>query len=268
MLTHNLGLELALAANAAYLQPGVGDGEVITSSYATARLIDAADGALIIALQGSAAPKTRRGRDDWLSNLGKHFVACSDGRPGLEHAGFARTSGSVLDPIIMRVDSGRPLYLTGHSKGGAEATRVAAVLHVLGYNVQGGATFASPRIFNGEAAAWFNAHLPAWWRYSYQSDWIPRVFKVGGFAGPTCGGLLCGLGRFFARATPRSTYKHAGRLWWEDGSQWRNDAGLVRRLGAFAFARSWPLVGDSAADHSIGRYIKAISDGIAAGDLE
>jgi len=79
--------------------------------------------------------------------------------PGVEvHHGFLR----ALDPVVARIDSlvgDRPVWICGHSLGGALATLYAARCMVLGRPVAGVVTMGQPRVGTASFARWYQERL-------------------------------------------------------------------------------------------------------------
>lgn len=74
--------------------------------------------------------------------------------PGLVHHGFLNELSAVLHPVLRQLESWkgttRPLVITGHSQGAAEAGLAVPVFAALGYQIQSAWTFAAPRAGNAE----------------------------------------------------------------------------------------------------------------------
>ena len=68
---------------------------------------------------------------------------------GLVHDGFLGEVKAVQDQIVAILQTqggvGRPVLVTGHSQGGAEAALATRALAVAGFNVEATYTFAAPR---------------------------------------------------------------------------------------------------------------------------
>lgn len=63
------------------------------------------------------------------------------------HAGFLKSTRSIADTIVKDLTRAKPLYITGHSLGGAMACVFAAACKATyGFNVNGLVTFGSPRV--------------------------------------------------------------------------------------------------------------------------
>ena len=201
--------------------------------------------ARVIAFRGTACLR------DWLTDLDCKL------RPmvydGLRvHEGFRAAAGSIRERVAGAVGWWKgPVFLTGHSLGGALAQLVAWWLEVNDHPVQGVYTFGSPRVGNGE---WARSYAKSWvqlydlplsrrtYRVVLEEDIVPRV-----------PGVLMG-------------YRHAGREYFLPSiGSGRLDPPLWLKLVSDAWGtyRDWRR-GRVAqlADHGLSRYLEALgSDG-------
>lgn len=93
---------------------------------------------------------------------------------GWVHRGFRKALGEVFGQISGLAGSGRALWLTGHSLGGALAILAAARLP----NVQGVYTFGSPSVGNST----FVDNLPVRpFRFVHADDIVPRILSFNSF---------------------------------------------------------------------------------------
>lgn len=108
---------------------------------------------------------------------------------GKIHSGFATAYLSVMDDIVERVRALRdkklrPVFLTGHSLGGALATLCSLDLWVK-LNISRReifvSTFGSPRIGNAYFAAVYREVVPLHWRIVVDPDMIARLPRGGGY---------------------------------------------------------------------------------------
>jgi predicted lipase len=85
----------------------------------------------------------------WLTNLDYAQVEQAGGT-GRVHRGYARELDAVADRLAAmardHAAGGKPLYLTGHSAGGALATLAARRLHEAGVPVRAAVVFSAPRV--------------------------------------------------------------------------------------------------------------------------
>lgn len=179
---------------------------------------------------------------DWLGNFRAiQTPFCLNGRryPGLVHQGFLHELQQVWDPICEQVkslDNRKPLYVTGHSQGGAIAVLLMAALVAEGIPVSGCYTFAAPRLGDpalAMALAEQNIH-----RVEFSCDIVPHVPRelptvvrtaiakrlsqkgwLGKMLDRVSGAdvLSRQLLRFFARIES-AAYSPVGRLTWIEGN--------------------------------------------------
>lgn len=151
-------------------------------------LIARASEGLILAFRGTfpiTGPNTLQAILDWLNDANALLVR-EPGLPGLVHQGFRNSLNNLLPLFKARLLAraaaapGMPLYITGHSKGGAIAFLAAmlcrAALQQAGANnpvfVR---TFAAARAGDQGFADGFNAAFPQTLRYEYADDIVPHV---------------------------------------------------------------------------------------------
>jgi hypothetical protein len=103
------------------------------------------------------------------------------------HKGFA-TAYSAIGPQLLRSiqklhdQNPRPIYLTGHSLGGALATLCSLDLVLrLGINRRNivVSTFGSPRVGNHSFAKFYNENIPIHWRIVVGPDVVTKLPKFG-----------------------------------------------------------------------------------------
>lgn len=106
---------------------------------------------------------------------------------GKIHKGFATAYMSVMDEVVGRVralrhQKMRPVFLTGHSLGGALATICSLDLWVK-LNISRReifvSTFGSPRVGNAYFAAVYKEVVPLHWRIVVDPDMIAKLPRVG-----------------------------------------------------------------------------------------
>ncbi len=189
---------------------------------------------------GNADLKTVLG--GWTTNLD---YALADLGGYRVHRGFAREVDAVMRSLReAALDHGaekKPLYITGHSAGGALATLAARRLHELGVPVRGAVVFSSPRVGDRAFAGSFPVPLV---RVERRHDVVPHLPLPPSLA-YAAGKLV--VDRFLdrlelsGRVPGASGYKladteyvHAGELFYDDG----RDAlyrvppgGYLRRFG-------------------------------------
>jgi triacylglycerol lipase len=86
-----------------------------------------------------------------------------DPAPGAYHRGFVKALDEVFWQIYSKVQFNhtKPLYVTGHSLGGALAVMFAARLQAMDtpHNLVGVVTYGAPRVANIKAARWIDQEL-------------------------------------------------------------------------------------------------------------
>jgi hypothetical protein len=98
--------------------------------------------------------------------------------PGKVHEGFWRSLQSLWPVLVPEVKKqmtgGKPLYITGHSKGGGMANLAAMQLAVQERIHATVCTFAGPHPGNAAFAAAYNQTITST-RYEYADDIVPHV---------------------------------------------------------------------------------------------
>ena len=97
---------------------------------------------------------------------------------GLVHEGFLQelsaVQSRVVDILLSRGGRSRPVYITGHSQGGAEAALATRALLAGGFPVVATYTFAAPRAGNMDFVKTIPATLPVH-RIEFGDDIVPHV---------------------------------------------------------------------------------------------
>ena len=142
----------------------------------------------------TAPHKARESLDDWLNNfrvapvpfalsveqLGADYPVTTnkDDLGGLVHAGFLSelraVQATVVAELLAHGGRSRPVYVTGHSQGGAEAALATRALLAGGFPVVATYTFAAPRAGNAEFVASVPQTLPVH-RIEFGDDLVPHV---------------------------------------------------------------------------------------------
>jgi predicted lipase len=93
---------------------------------------------------------------------------------GWAHAGFLRGARRLVDPCVEAIPQDRPVYICGHSKGGAEALLLGALLASIGYDIVSISTYGAPKasIGSGVENALAGAHV---FRYVNGHDIVPSL---------------------------------------------------------------------------------------------
>lgn len=152
------------------------------------------DDALVVAFRGSEAPNTLDGLKDWLLTNANNYLILPEGQSGTDfaaasvgarfHRGFLDALAMVWGPLFAAVDQAqkakeRPLWVTGHSLGGAIALLAAWRLHRNFLAVHEIVTFGAPMIGNDAAAKAFEQEFSGKiYRYVDLEDVVPHLPSV------------------------------------------------------------------------------------------
>jgi Lipase (class 3) len=166
----------------------------------------------------------RRTIQAWLANL--DFAQVEE-RGGMVHRGYARELDGVNDLLHeMARDhaiGGKPVYVTGHSAGGALATLAARRLHDAGAQVRAAVVFSAPRVGDRRFAATYPVPLL---RIEHRHDLIPHLPLPPSLARILGRGVIDPLIEAVDWLSPllagarvgRTEYVHAGQLLYDDGA--------------------------------------------------
>lgn len=146
---------------------------------------------MVVAFRGTETPDTLEGLKDWLLTDAANLLIVPEGRLGTDlaaagvaakfHQGFVNAIASVWDPLFAAVDAerkkqDRPLWLTGHSLGGALALLAAWLFQRKFVAVHQVYTFGGPMIGNKDACAAIDRELPGKiFRYVNAGDPVPLL---------------------------------------------------------------------------------------------
>jgi hypothetical protein len=152
------------------------------------------DQALVVAFRGSQAPTTLDGLKDWLLTNANNYLILPEGRSGTDfaaagvgarfHRGFLEALEMVWQPLSAKVDQAlkakdRPLWVTGHSLGGALALLSAWRFQRNFLPVCQVITFGAPMIGNEAASKAFEQEFPGKiHRYVDIADVVPLLPSV------------------------------------------------------------------------------------------
>ncbi len=153
---------------------------------------------IVIAFRGSESLFTLDGFRDWLLTNARNFLILPEGLIGTDfaaagvgarfHSGFMKALSDIWEPLFERIDrefssNERPIWVTGHSLGGAIALLCGWRLHQHFINVHQICTFGAPMIGNDAAAAAFHREFPEKvYRYVDIGDIVPRLPTVSLFS--------------------------------------------------------------------------------------
>ncbi len=149
---------------------------------------------IVAAFRGSEAPDSIDGFKDWLLTNANNFLILPEGRIGTDfaaagvgarfHRGFMSALADIWGPMFAALDgamskSERPLWITGHSLGGAVALLSAWRLQQQFVSVHEIYTFGAPMIGNELAAQAFEKQFPGKiFRFVDDLDVVPLLPTV------------------------------------------------------------------------------------------
>lgn len=149
---------------------------------------------ILVAFRGSECPTSLDGFKDWLLTNASNYLILPEGRIGTDfaaagvgarfHRGFMTALDAIWTPLFAAVDEAmrraeRPLWVTGHSLGGALALLAAWRFERNFLTVDEVVTFGAPMIGNEAAAAAFEkAFAKKISRYVNFEDPVPLLPSV------------------------------------------------------------------------------------------
>jgi hypothetical protein len=194
---------LCEASALAYLPEEHGRERFATELGLSARLITAGntqawlgvdDANIVVAFRGTESPATLDGLKDILLTDAMNLLVVPEGRFGHDlsaagvgarfHKGFVDALATIWDPLVAGVvvetkRRDRPLWLTGHSLGGALAVLAAWLFKRQFISVHEVCTFGAPMIGNKAACAAFNREFAGRIiRYVNGRDPVPNLPTV------------------------------------------------------------------------------------------
>ena len=189
-------LFLAQACNLAYFDAPGGVDRFRDELGLEARLISVGntqvyvaqnDKVLVVAFRGSQAPNTLDGLKDWLLTNANNYLILPEGQIGTDfaaagvgarfHRGFMEALHEIWEPLLATVaeameSNDRPLWVTGHSLGGALALLAAWRLQRNFITVHEVVTFGAPMIGNEAAAR------------AFEQEFAGKIFRYVNFEDP------------------------------------------------------------------------------------
>lgn len=191
---------LALACELAYLPEEAGRQAFREQLGMEARLISVGntqayvagnDEHLLVAFRGTESPTSLEGIKDWLLTDAGNLLMLPEGQLGTDlaaagvgarfHQGFVNALAAVWDPVLAAVQEEmargkRPLWLTGHSLGGALALLAAWLFRRRFLRVHQVYTYGAPMVGNEEVARAYDRELGGRiFRFVNLLDPIPRL---------------------------------------------------------------------------------------------
>ena len=194
---------LATACELAYLPADQGEVEFKSKLDLNAELISCDNtqvyvgengSSIVAAFRGSESPTSIDGFKDWLLTNAKNFLIVPEGRMGTDfsaagvgakfHQGFIEALAEIWTPLLTAIKTAvganrRPVWVTGHSLGGALAQLAAWRLHRNFIPVHQLYTFGAPMIGNDLAAEAFQRTFPnKIFRFVDTRDLVPKLPTV------------------------------------------------------------------------------------------
>jgi hypothetical protein len=166
--------------------PGAQNGFASGTDLTNAGYVGETATEIIVALRGTlplslTSPDKRQAILDWLNDADAVPVPF-DSSPGLVHKGFLgalNTLWGAMGPAVTAASAAsplRPIYVTGHSKGGAmaqlAAVRIKAALPTTPVSVT---TFAAARPGDAAFQAHYNQLITHSIRFEYRDDVVPHL---------------------------------------------------------------------------------------------
>jgi hypothetical protein len=149
------------------------------------------DDHIVVAFRGTEAPTSIEGLKDWLLTDANNYLILPEGRIGTDfaaagvgarfHRGFMTALSDIWDPVCSAVEEElkkkeRPLWLTGHSLGGALALLAAWRFLRKTMDVYRVYTFGGPMVGNEAAVKAFDKELEGKvYRFVHGPDIVPKL---------------------------------------------------------------------------------------------
>jgi len=194
---------LAIASDLAYLPPAEAAEGFRTLLGLEARLIckdntqayvATNDDHILVAFRGTEAPTNIEGLKDWLLTDAVNLLIVPEGRLGTDfaaagvgakfHQGFINALAEIWEPLFEAVEAerkkrDRPLWLTGHSLGGALALLAGWLFKRKFVPVHQIYTYGGPMVGNVDATQALDRELPdRIFRYVNSTDPVPKLPTV------------------------------------------------------------------------------------------
>ena len=170
--------DILFSKNVAFQPPG----PIVINNTGTERinacLVGRNTNGIIVAFRGTLPADTYDGFADWVEDLFAEPLPCH-GFPGKVHSGFCADINALFPAVLAAVKSldpiSTPVYVTGHSKGGALASLCAYLLSQAGIRVRQVVTFASPKTGDSGFQAGYQQVIRNQIRYENYGDLVPLV---------------------------------------------------------------------------------------------
>lgn len=149
------------------------------------------DNHIVVAFRGTEAPTSLEGLKDWLLTDANNFLILPEGRMGTDfaaagvgarfHRGFMTALADIWESVYAAVEAElkkkeRPLWVTGHSLGGALALLASWRFLRKSTDVYRIYTFGAPMVGNDLAVRAFDRELEGKvYRYVHGPDIVPKL---------------------------------------------------------------------------------------------
>jgi hypothetical protein len=181
-------------------------------------LVGTTDQGVVLAFRGTVPPNIRNQESmlDWISDLTDNPIA-APGILGKVHEGFWQGLSSLWEPMVKEIKQqmnaggkALPLYITGHSKGGAMSSLAALRLKVEeDINPAAVYTYAAAHPGDTTFASQYQLEIPNHIRYEYGNDIVPHIVPDAAFIDAIA--HIPELGKFF-KGMETWDYTHVGTL--------------------------------------------------------
>lgn len=188
-------------------------------------LVGSTDQGVVLAFRGTIPPNIHSQQSvlDWIGDLTDNPISAA-GIPGNVHEGFWQALTALWDPLVQEVkrqmyanSTFLPLYITGHSKGGALASLAALRLKLqAGIMPTGVYTFAAPHPGDSTFAKQYQLEIPNHIRYEFGNDIVPHVVPDSAFIHAVS--KIPEIGKYF-KGMESWDYTHVGTLQFVDWDQ-------------------------------------------------
>ncbi|PSB20985.1 lipase family protein [Phormidesmis priestleyi ULC007] len=181
-------------------------------------LVGTTDQGVVLAFRGTIPPDIHDQQSmlDWISDLTDNPIA-APGIPGKVHEGFWQGLSSLWEPMVKEIKQqmnaggkSLPLYITGHSKGGAMSSLAALRLKIEeDINPAAVYTYAAAHPGDTTFANQYQLEIPNHIRYEYGNDIVPHIVPDAAFIDAIA--HIPELGKFF-KGLETWDYTHVGTL--------------------------------------------------------
>lgn len=175
--TWQRALSMASASKLSYERQSIVENVLVNSwGYDAVRFFDVEDTECFVAESDTHAVLAFRGSKgfgDWLGNL--NVVPTSEPDYGTVHKGFFDAYHDVSAQVVAALPANKPVWLTGHSLGGALASIAAAEL-IGQFDIHGIYTYGQPRLGDDDFQVTIkDAYSEKFFRFVNDDDIVTRI---------------------------------------------------------------------------------------------